>query len=51
MVCNQSFLALGVHGQDFKINKIIEANNEFHDLVLIQIHMLIVVHLSKCPNE
>ncbi len=44
MVCNQSFLTLGVHGQDLKINKINMAKY-FHDLVMIEIHGLVVIHL------
>jgi hypothetical protein len=51
MVCNETFLALSVHNQDFETNNIIMAYTTFHDLILKKIHMLIIVHLKKCPCE
>jgi hypothetical protein len=34
MVCNETFLAFNVHGQDLKTNNIIMANTTLHDLIL-----------------
>jgi len=51
MVCYETLLAFGVHGQYFKWSCIIMTNNTLHDLILRKVHGLVIIHLLKCPSR
>jgi hypothetical protein len=51
MVSNEVFVTTCAQGQNLRVNhQIIMANYALHDLKMIQINMLVIVHLKESPS-